>query len=287
MRNTIVATGSKRYLAAAVVVVAVAALTAAAVGQEPEQPPTGHGFDYWQPEWMTRHLWGPGRMPKGLETRLLRHKTYMDLGGAKQYEGARSTVGQSPVVIAAGRKLYAQNCTGCHGTKGMGNGDMGKALSPSPALLAYMITRPIAVDEYLLWSISEGGKQFGSEMPAFKEKLSREEIWKIITFMRAGFPDTTENNSGLVDKGRAIIEANCARCHAIGKHDTSRHQEAPPFRVVVTRYPPDDLTEALAEGIMSGHPDMPQFVFQPTEIEALVTYLNTLLPSRAPPAHKN
>jgi mono/diheme cytochrome c family protein len=181
-------TSLKRYLAAAAV--AAAALTAAAVGQEPEQPPTVHGFDYWQPEWMTRHLWGPDRMPKGMEIRLLRHKTYMELGGAKLYEGARSNVGQSPIVIAAGRKLYTQHCTGCHGTNGMGNGDMGKALSPSPALLAYMITRPIAVDEYLLWSISEGGKQFGSAMPAFKEKLSREEIWETITYMRAGFPNT-------------------------------------------------------------------------------------------------
>ena len=118
------------------------------------------------------------------------HKTYMNSGGAKQYEGARSTVGQTLDVVAAGSKLYVQNCAGCHGTNGMGNGDMGKALSPSPALLAYMITRPIAVDEYLLWSISEGGQQFGSAMPAFKEKLSRDEIWKIISYMRAGFPDT-------------------------------------------------------------------------------------------------
>ena len=57
--------------------------------------------------------------------------------------------------------------------------------------------------------------------------------------------------------------------------------------MVVTRYPPDDLAEALAEGIMSGHPDMPQFVFRPTEIEALVAYLNTLVPARDPPANKN
>ena len=179
-------TGLKRYLAAAAV--AVAALTVAAVGQEPQQPATVPGFDYWQPEWMTRHLWGPGRMPKGLETRLLRHKTFVDLGGAKEYEGMRSTVGQSPKVIATGNKLYAMHCAGCHGTNGMGNGDMGKALSPSPALLGYMITRPVAVDEYLLWSISEGGKQFGSAMPTFKDTLSREEIWQIIAYMRAGFP---------------------------------------------------------------------------------------------------
>jgi len=148
-------------------------------------------FDYWQPEWMTQHLWGPGRMPKGLETRLLRHKTFVSSGGGKEYEGARSTVGQTPEVIAAGGRLYTENCSGCHGNNGMGNGDLGKALSPSPALLAYMITRPIAVDEYLLWSVSEGGKQFATEMPAFKERLPREEIWKIIAYMRAGFPEVT------------------------------------------------------------------------------------------------
>jgi mono/diheme cytochrome c family protein len=51
-----------------------------------------------------------------------------------------------------------------------------------------MIRRPISVDEYLLWAIAEGGKQFDSEMPAFKDKLSREDIWRIVAYMRAGFP---------------------------------------------------------------------------------------------------
>jgi cytochrome c len=59
--------------------------------------------------------------------------------------------------------------------------------------------------------------------------------------------------------------------------DVSQHPEAPPFRVVVTRYPRDNLSEALAEGIVSGHPDMP--VSRPAaEIEAIVAYLNSLAP---------
>ncbi len=90
--------------------------------------------------------------------------------------------------------------------------------------------------------------------------------------------DTT-TDADLVAKGRAILESNCARCHAIGMDDTSHHEEAPPFRVVVTRYPPEDLAEALAEGIVSGHPDMPEFVFQPPEIEAILAYLGTLTPT--------
>ena len=97
----------------------------------------------------------------------------------------------------------------------------------------------------------------------------------------------TADDRGAVDRGRTIIEANCARCHAIGKHDLSQHDKAPPFRVVVTRYAPDNLAEALAEGIVSGHPDMPEFVFQPAEIEAIVAYLNTLVLAREPPTKKN
>jgi cytochrome c len=90
-----------------------------------------------------------------------------------------------------------------------------------------------------------------------------------------------ETRTELVEKGRAILEANCARCHAIGKDDASKHPEAPPFREVVKRYPPENLAEALAEGIISGHPDMPEFVFQPPEIEAIVRYLGTLVPVKA------
>ena len=82
-----------------------------------------------------------------------------------------------------------------------------------------------------------------------------------------------------IEKGRALLEANCAKCHAIGMEGESKHKEAPPFRVVVTRYPPDNLAEALAEGLISGHPDMPEFVFEPDEVEAITTYLASLKPA--------
>jgi len=159
----------------------------ASIAQAQSQQSSPSGFDYWQPEWMTRQLWGAGHMPKSMMARLLRHTTYVNFGVEKEYEGAQSPLTGKPAAIAEGAKLYAEYCAACHGPNGMGNGDAGKALAPSPALLAYMIRRPIAVDEYLLWSISEGGKQFGTDMPAFKDKLSREEIWKIIAYMRAGF----------------------------------------------------------------------------------------------------
>jgi mono/diheme cytochrome c family protein len=155
-------------------------------GQSPlAQAPS---VDYWQPLWMQRELWGPGNMPPGMRARLLRQSTYMQYGVQKVYEGAKSTVGNSKETIEAGGKLYGERCASCHGKEGLGDGQAPRSLLPSPALLAFMIQRPISVDEYLLWSIAEGGKQFDTEMPAFKDALAREDIWKIIAYMRAGFP---------------------------------------------------------------------------------------------------
>jgi cytochrome c len=55
---------------------------------------------------------------------------------------------------------------------------------------------------------------------------------------------------------------------------------APPFRDLPKRYPVDHLAEALAEGIVTGHPAMPEFTFTPREIEALLSYLSSLAPER-------
>lgn len=91
-------------------------------------------------------------------------------------------------MIGDGFTLYTTNCASCNGETGMGDGEAANALNPSPALLAYLIQMPMAVDEYMLWSISEGGKAFGTDMPAFMDVLTRDEMWKIVTYTRAGFP---------------------------------------------------------------------------------------------------
>jgi mono/diheme cytochrome c family protein len=89
-------------------------------------------------------------------------------------------------------------------------------------------------------------------------------------------PSVEAATDDIVEKGRDMVQENCARCHAIGMSGASTHPKAPPFRIVIKRYPVEDLAEALAEGIVSGHPAMPQFVFQPAEISAILAYLNSL-----------
>jgi mono/diheme cytochrome c family protein len=152
------------------------------------------GWDMWDPGWMQRPMWDPGHMGPGQQQRMLRHWTFMHQGVPAEYRGQTSTVAPTEATIREGATLYAENCASCHGPTGLGDGEAGRALNPSPALLAYMINMPMAVDEYLLWTISEGGKPLGTAMPAFKDSLTKEQIWKIIAFMRAGFPSSTGQN---------------------------------------------------------------------------------------------
>ncbi len=76
--------------------------------------------------------------------------------------------------------------------------------------------------------------------------------------------------------GRAFAEANCARCHAIGATESSTLAAAPAFRDLHRRYPVDQLAEALAEGIGTGHAAMPEFQLEPAQIADLLAYLKTL-----------
>ena len=181
-----------RISAAAGLLILATAIAAVASAQTAPQPLKEPNVDYWQPLWMQRELWGPGTMPPGMRARLLRQYTFMHFGIQKEYQGAKSTIGNTKETIEAGAKLYAQRCASCHGKQGLGDGNAVRSLLPSPALLAFMIQRPISVDEYLLWCIAEGGKQFDTEMPAFKDTLAREDIWKVIAYMRAGFPDNAK-----------------------------------------------------------------------------------------------
>ncbi len=82
--------------------------------------------------------------------------------------------------------------------------------------------------------------------------------------------------SGRVQRGFTFAQTNCSQCHAIGRVGESPIPEAPPFRALHTRYPVEDLAEAFAEGITTGHPSMPQFQLDPAQINDLLAYLQSV-----------
>jgi mono/diheme cytochrome c family protein len=84
--------------------------------------------------------------------------------------------------IAAGETLYLENCLPCHGATGDGDGPVGRTLNPPPADLT-LHTQPGVHPDGRLYNWITNGFQ-GSVMPAFKDKLSDEERWHLVNYIR-------------------------------------------------------------------------------------------------------
>lgn len=197
---------------------------------------------------------------------------------------AASTVAkaQDPLV-EQGRSVARTWCVECHaigeGTqssalvgapsfRSMGAADTYDAQALAAALLRphpVMPEMPVTEDDmralaaYLTWV----AEQERSEGPAPDG-----------TTVAAGSETTPDQ----VATGRAIVEGACADCHAIAGPGPSPEDVAPPFSTLSRNYPVAHLAEALAEGILVGHPEveMPEFVFEPHEIGAIIAYLESV-----------
>lgn len=77
-------------------------------------------------------------------------------------------------------------------------------------------------------------------------------------------------------RGLTFVTANCIECHSVDKVSPSALKIAPAFRTLHINYPVENLAEAFAEGIMTGHPSMPQFKLDPGQIGDVIAYLKTL-----------
>jgi mono/diheme cytochrome c family protein len=85
-----------------------------------------------------------------------------------------------------------------------------------------------------------------------------------------------QDSTAFQQRGEALLAKNCARCHAIGRTGASPHAEAPPFRTLSKKYPIESLAESLAEGLFTGHPDMPEFTFEAADVGAILDYLTSI-----------
>lgn len=76
--------------------------------------------------------------------------------------------------------------------------------------------------------------------------------------------------------GKQIAEAHCSACHAVGPEGQSAKADAPAFRDLSKLYPLESLEEPLAEGIVTAHENMPEFVFEPDDIDVFLGYLSSI-----------
>jgi copper resistance protein D len=94
----------------------------------------------------------------------------------------RPAVPYAAASIVQGQALYRAHCAACHGIAGYGDGPAGAGLPRRPAdLTAQHAADHTAGDLY--WWLTHGIP--GSGMPGFGDRLSPEERWDVINFVRA------------------------------------------------------------------------------------------------------
>jgi cytochrome c oxidase cbb3-type subunit III len=129
---------------------------------------------------------------------------------------------QGPEVIAPNEvtdfhTLYAENCSGCHGSEGRGGAAIALA---DPVYLA------IADDELIREVVANGVK--GTSMPAFAQSaggmLTNQQIGVITTGMRSSWsrpgilnganpPPYAAKSAGNAQQGEVVYGTYCASCH--------------------------------------------------------------------------
>jgi cytochrome c len=95
-------------------------------------------------------------------------------------------------------------------------------------------------------------------------------------FLALGVSTAAAEDAPMLKRGEALVNRDCSRCHATARTGQSTHPQAPLFRTLGKRYPIEALEEALGEGIISGHADMPEFIFESKEVGAIIAYLKSI-----------
>lgn len=168
----------------------------------PAESPYGYGGDR-RPrppmampsrEWGEQRDTGPGPCRETGDTRspnrggMVRHVQAMRAGVPEPYRDLENPFAPTRAAVTEASRLYGEHCASCHGEAGGGDGPAGAGLAPQPPNLRGSVRMPIASDGYLFWTIAEGGESLGTGMRAFKGKLSDEQIWKVILYLRSGLP---------------------------------------------------------------------------------------------------
>ena len=96
---------------------------------------------------------------------------------------------QNPVpanheAIGAGMMVYMDRCQSCHGENGDGKGPKAEQLSIAPANFTDARVMSANTDGELFWKITKGRRP----MPAFRQKLTDEERWQLVVYIRTLAP---------------------------------------------------------------------------------------------------
>jgi cytochrome c oxidase cbb3-type subunit 3 len=199
--------------------------------------------------------------------------------------GRRTATMTGPAVVEQGRAAYAKYCATCHGAGAAGYAADNAPSLRSPTFLAS------ASDAFLRAGISRGRP--GTAMAAFGRglggPLSPAEVDAIVAYVREGRPAPRElppgRVAGNVKQGKAVYDANCARCHGTPTQRSSAVHLANPILL-------QTASDAfLRRAIEAGRPPTSMVPWKgalgPGQIDDVVAYVRSMavvpgVPAAAP-----
>ncbi|HEY9280764.1 MAG TPA: c-type cytochrome [Eoetvoesiella sp.] len=190
--------------------------------------------------------------------------------------------------VVDGFKHFRAHCVQCHGAPGVAPQPFALGLTPAPASLVASAQEWSAAEAY--WIIRYGIKMSG--MPAWQYRMSDEEIWNVVAFMKAlptlspadyqrwsrqyaqtqtpvqtsaapTAPPVQNVRLGDITAGRrAIQQYLCATCHVIPGIVGARHHVGPPLAGIASRQ--------YIAGVLPNTPaNMVHWIRWPTRIDPL------------------
>jgi mono/diheme cytochrome c family protein len=210
--------------------------------------------------------------------------------------------------LAEGQKVYLANCAMCHGEWGLGDGPIAAQLQKESGAMPARLNDRARLEAMgratLIQVIERGGAHTGRSnlMPPWGERLSSEEIEKIVDFVTAlpdlhrEIPPSTmskylEAPAGATAEGRRLFVTMCTACHGPSGKGDGRYADS---MFVRNKVRPRDLTDSLyfsrmtdtemfatislGGGFFHKSPYMPVWgvSLTPEQINHLVSYIRTL-----------
>lgn len=83
------------------------------------------------------------------------------------------------------KSLYENRCIKCHGTSGDGQGSATKDLDVKPRNYTDKSLMEKIPDGQLFWIICYGSDPDTTEMKGYKKKLSEEQMWSLVHYIRS------------------------------------------------------------------------------------------------------
>ncbi len=193
---------------------------------------------------------------------------------------ATQSVASSPIYpivppdLVNGAKVYNQECSQCHGTKGLGDGPQASQLSVPVATLGLSdFARQYSPAEWFSVVTKGNMEKF---MPAFANLTDRQR-WDVVAYaMSLSAPEA------VVNQGKTIYQQECLSCHGqSGKGNGAQVDSlsTKPTDFTDQAFMAQTTSTSLYDAISSGiTPDMPAYTSTLSDNDrlALVTYLRSL-----------